>query len=68
MKPVTEDYLIRKIKNHAEIYNVPESEVNSVIPYVIGAENIEIGGIYSDHTFVSIKDNSIMLIDCVIFG
>lgn len=68
MKPVTKDYLIKEIKCHSRMYNIPESEVNSVIPYVMGAENIEIGGIYyGDHTFISVKDNSIMLTECGIW-
>ena len=67
MKTVTEDYLINEIWWHAFYNSVQGSKLNSLIPYVMGAENIEIGGIYSDHTFVSIKDNSIMIIDCVIF-
>lgn len=68
MKPVTEKYLINKIKCHAIDNDIPESDINSVIPYVIGAENIEIGGCYSgDHTFISIKDSSIMLVDCGIW-
>ncbi|MCM1315022.1 MAG: hypothetical protein NC244_06605 [Alistipes senegalensis] len=68
MKPVTEDYLIKEIKCHAKMFNIPESEVNSVIPYLTGAENIEIGGSYcGDHTFISIKDNSIMLLECGIW-
>lgn len=68
MKPVTEDYLIQQIKWHAGENDIPESEVNLVIPYLTGAENIEIGGGYSeDHTFISIKDNSIMIIDCGIW-
>ncbi|MDE6780219.1 MAG: hypothetical protein K2J40_01985 [Ruminococcus sp.] len=68
MKAVTEEYLINEIKCHAEMYNIPESKVNSVIPYLTGAENIEIGGYYfGDHTFISIKDNSIMLVDCGIW-
>lgn len=68
MKTVTEDYLINEIWWHAVYNSVQGSKFNSLIPYVMGAENIDIGGIYSrDHTFVSIKDNSIMIIDCVIF-
>ncbi|MDE6425312.1 MAG: hypothetical protein K2K89_04130 [Ruminococcus sp.] len=68
MKYVTENYLIQQIKWHTEDNDIPESEINSVIPYLTGAENIEIGGGYSeDHTFISIKDNSIMLIDCGIW-
>lgn len=65
MIPVTEEYLIEKIKFHADRYAVPENEVNAVIPYLNGAENIEMGGYdYLDHTFISIKDYSIMLIEC----
>ncbi|MCM1357738.1 MAG: hypothetical protein NC205_04020, partial [Prevotella sp.] len=68
MKSVTEDYLIQQIKWHTGDDDIPESDINSVIPYLTGAENIEIGGSYlSDNTFISIKDNSIMLIDCAIF-
>ena len=78
MKFVKEDYLIQKIKSYTEDNdipesNIPESEINSVIPYLTGAENIEIGGCdfieYEiDHTFISIKDNSIMLIECGTWG
>ena len=65
LKSVTEDYLIKEIKWYAGENDIPENEVNSVIPYLIGAENIEIGGDYSeDYSFISIKDNSIMLIYC----
>lgn len=68
MKSVTEEYLIKEIKWHAEENSIPESEVSSVIPYLTGAENIEIGGCYyRDHTFISVKDNSIMLLDCGIW-
>ncbi|MDE5768101.1 MAG: hypothetical protein K2H82_01825 [Oscillospiraceae bacterium] len=68
MTPVTEEYLIEKIKLHADRYAVPENEVNAVIPYIMGAENIEIGGhYYGDHTFISIKNNSIMLVECGIW-
>ena len=68
MKPVTEDYLINEIKLHADKYSIPENEVNSVIPYLTGTENIEIGGFYGcDSTFISIKDNSIMLLECGIW-
>lgn len=69
MESVTEDFLIQIIKHYAAMYtaknyNIPESEVNSAISYLTGAENIDIGGYYSlDHTFISIKDSSIMLID-----
>ncbi|MDE6834341.1 MAG: hypothetical protein K2J39_08895, partial [Ruminococcus sp.] len=78
MKFVKEDYLIQKIKSYTEYddipeSNIPESEINSVIPYLTGAENIEIGGgdfieYEIDHTFISIKDNSIMLIECGTWG
>ena len=73
MKFVTEDYLIQKIKLYTEDNDISESEINSIIPYLTEAENIEIGGCdfidyFIDHTFVSIKDNSIMLIDCGIWG
>ena len=65
---VTGEYLIQKIKSHAEEYSIPESEVNAVIPYIRGAENIEIGGYNGlDHTFISIKDHSIMLVECGIW-
>lgn len=65
MIPVMEEYLINQIWFYAESNDVSESEINSVIPYVTGAENIEIGGLFCrDHTFISIKDNSIMLIKC----
>ncbi|MDE6501073.1 MAG: hypothetical protein K2L10_03210 [Ruminococcus sp.] len=65
MKPITKDYLINEIKLHADKYSIPENEVNSVISYLTGAENIEIGGCdFRDHTFISIKDNSIMLLEC----
>ena len=68
MKSVTEDYLIQQIKWHAGENDIPESDINSVISYVIGAENIEIGGSYcEDHTFISIKNNSIMIIECGIW-
>lgn len=69
MNPVAEDYLIQLVKDYAEMYrrkmyNIPESEINFVISFLTGAENIEIGGYYPlDHTFISIKDSSIMLID-----
>lgn len=65
MIPVTEEYLINQIWFYAESNSVSESDINSVIPYVTGAENIEIGGYYGlDYTFISVKDNSIMLVDC----
>lgn len=68
MKPVTEEYLINEIWWHAVYNSIPEIEVNSLIPYLTGAENIDIGGYYSeDHTFISIKDNSIMLFECQIY-
>ncbi|MDE6425311.1 MAG: hypothetical protein K2K89_04125 [Ruminococcus sp.] len=69
MKSVTEDYLIQQIKWHTGDDDIPESEINSVIPYLVGAENIEIGGCFCcyDHTFISIKDNSIMIIECEIW-
>ncbi|MCM1507807.1 MAG: hypothetical protein NC177_11835 [Ruminococcus flavefaciens] len=68
MKTVTEEYLINEIRWHAGENDIPESEINSVIPYVMEAENIEIGGGYSgDHTFISIKDSSIMLVECGIW-
>lgn len=68
MKPVTEEYLINEIWLHAIYNSVLAIELNSVIPYVTGAENIEIGGCYpEDHTFISIKDNSIMLFECQIY-
>ena len=69
MKTVTEDYLMQQIKWDAGDDDIPESEINSVIPYLVGAENIEIGGCFCcyDHTFISIKNNSIMLIDCEIW-
>ncbi|MDE6087599.1 MAG: hypothetical protein K2G25_04365, partial [Oscillospiraceae bacterium] len=65
MIPVTEEYLIQKIRSHADENSIPKSEVNAVIPYLNGAENIEMGGYdYLDHRFISIKDNSIMLVEC----
>lgn len=68
MKPVTEEHLINEIRWHASYDSVSESEINSVVSYVIGAENIELGGSYSsDHTFISIKNNSIMITDCGIW-
>lgn len=68
MKSVTEEYLINEIQWHAGCGSVSESEINSVMLYVMGAENIELGGSYlGDHTFISIKDNSIMITDCGIW-
>lgn len=73
MKSVTEDYLIQQIKLYTEDNDISENEINSIIPYLTEAENIEIGGCdfidyFIDHTFVSIKDNSIMIIECGIWG
>ncbi len=68
MKTVTEEYLINEILWHAVYNSVLGKEVNSLIPYITGAENIEISGCYSrKHTFISIKDNSIMLFECQIY-
>lgn len=68
MESVTEEYLINQIRWQAESNFASESDINSVIPYVTGAENIEIGGCYChDHTFISVKDNSIMLVKCGIW-
>ncbi|MBD5158865.1 MAG: hypothetical protein HDT23_01285 [Ruminococcus sp.] len=65
MNHITEDYLIQKIKSYTEYNDIPKSEINSVIPYLTGAEIIEIGGdCPEEYSFISIKDNSIMLIDC----
>ncbi|MDE7105404.1 MAG: hypothetical protein K2O36_05940 [Ruminococcus sp.] len=67
MKQVTEEYLINEIWLHAVYNSVPERKVNSLIPYLAGAENIEIGGFYpEEHTFISIKDTSIMLFEFII--
>ena len=73
MKSVTEDYLIQQIKLYTEDNDISENEINSIIPYLTEAENIEIGSCdfidyFIDHTFVSIKDNSIMIIECGIWG
>lgn len=64
MISVPEKDLIEIIKKHVEYYNIPESELNSVLPYIMGAENIDLGGSYSlDHAVISIKDQSIAFIE-----
>ncbi len=73
MKTVTEDYLINEIWWHAFYNSVREDKVNSLIPYITGAENIKIydelyGCYVGEHTFISIKNNSIMIIDYVTWG
>lgn len=66
MKQVTEEYLINEIWWHAVYNSVLASEINSLIPYLTGAENIEIGGYYpEEHKFISIKDNSIVLFESI---
>lgn len=68
MKPVTEEYLINEIWWHAVYNSVLVIEANSLIPYITRAENIDIGGFYNEeHTFISIKDNSIMLFESIIY-
>ncbi|MDE7120742.1 MAG: hypothetical protein K2O42_01100 [Oscillospiraceae bacterium] len=68
MIPITGEQLTEIIKLHTGRYSIPESEVNAVIPYIRGAETIEVGGhYYGDHTFVSIKDHSMMLVECGIW-
>lgn len=68
MKPYTDWNLKDKIDYYAKGIYLDRYKFNLMIPYLTGAENIDICGVPAlSHTFISIKDSSIMRVDCGIW-